>query len=171
MRPMRRTEAYTELSCVLSSRHSVSVRPPCPRSTLQRVSRLLRPGRHRQRSKPSSESSATREELSSEFGQYGGYTRLHGALASTAVCLADGSSDADARRRDAKQPGADASPQTATAATATADADADSANVVERRRQRGRAIGRCTSVATKLMLVILHANDPTVFAILRYNHR
>lgn len=169
---MRRTEAYTELSRVLSSCHPVSVRPPRPRSTLQRVSRLLRPGRHRQRSKPSSESSATREELSSasrpEFGQYGGYTRLHGALASTAVCLADGSSDADARRRDAKQPGADASPQTATAATATADADADFANVVERRR--GRAIGRCTSVATKLMLVILRANDPTMLAIFRHDH-
>lgn len=44
--------------------------------------------------------------------------------------LADDSSDADARRRDAKLSDADASPQIAT----VADADADAATVVERRR-------------------------------------
>lgn len=46
--------------------------------------------------------------------------------------LADDSSDADARRRDAKLSDADASPQIATAA------DADAATVVERRRRRRR---------------------------------
>lgn len=45
--------------------------------------------------------------------------------------LADDSSDADARRRDAKLSDADASPQIAT----VADADADAATVVERRRR------------------------------------
>lgn len=48
--------------------------------------------------------------------------------------LADDSSDADARRRDAKLSDADASPQIANAA----DADADAATVVERRRRRRR---------------------------------
>lgn len=48
--------------------------------------------------------------------------------------LADDSSDADARRRDAKLSDADASPQIANAA----DADADATTVVERRRRRRR---------------------------------
>lgn len=66
------------------------------------------------------------------------------------ACLADDSSDADAKRRDAKLPGADASPQT--------DADADAVTIIERRRRRDRAIGRCTSTAVitaMLVLVIL----------------
>lgn len=50
--------------------------------------------------------------------------------------LADDSSDADARRRDAKLSDADASPQIAN--TNAADADADAATVVERRRRRRR---------------------------------
>ncbi|KAL0127851.1 hypothetical protein PUN28_003239 [Cardiocondyla obscurior] len=46
--------------------------------------------------------------------------------------LADDSSDADAKRRDAKLPDADAFPQT----DADADADANAVTIAERRRQR-----------------------------------